>query len=573
MARVRKQRERLDKQRSQATCEDAYCATGSSNHRNSFGYSRHSWTVAGLDAQFSHGLSHDSDTDLDDEYSLLIPGLSKMDVQIFLWEYAYIPDNYQDDIATLIRYLRRDEWRIHGSKGSIVVFDWNLEGVQKYSREYNQNKIRKVELREQDEAKKAQEAAQRQQEEWNRQQEIAREQEMVKRMKVTDDFIWKMHKSHVVSQVNLVKLEKLMKSLEAEISESFGFCFVTLSAVGSYAAGTFTHQSELDLTLTGNIKDIEATTLADSLGNLGYEGSTVSIGGTRHASSLLESVPQSIVTFTDSRTGMTCHLTLNEPITIRRSKLIQTYALIDSRFGAVMVALNHLAFQRHLLTGSIHHDRKSPAPVGSYALALMLITFFQTESPPILPRLQQTESHDEGGDSRVIKETFVQGIDCSFDQDWRFYQGFGIKNTKSAAELLIEFCRFFGYVFDYESKEVNARLGAFRWRSDQTKPTNKAVAAKTTPPSSSKVSTPSPSSLSAVTETDSTSSYTPSPSLSSQSRARNDADTFHVMDPFTVGLNLTSTCREDLVRTVKECFQETYEALMEGNINMAFSGL
>jgi len=141
-----------------------------------------------------HSLHQDTDTDLDDEYSIVIPGLSKTDIQTFLWEYAYMPEDYQDDIATLIRYLRRDEWMMNGSKGSIVTFDWGLEGVQKFSKDYNQNKIHKVEIREQEEAKRAQKVTQQLQEEWNRQQELVREKEAAQRIKTTDDFIWRMHR-------------------------------------------------------------------------------------------------------------------------------------------------------------------------------------------------------------------------------------------------------------------------------------------------------------------------------------------------------------------------------------------
>lgn len=138
-------------------------------------------------------LHPDTDTDLDDEYSIIIPGLSKTDIQTFLWEYAYMPEDYHDDIATLIRYLRRDEWLMNGSKGPIISFDWDLEGVQKFSREYNQTKIHKIQQREQEEVKRQRELTQKQQEEWNRQQELIREQEAQQRAKITDTFIWKMH--------------------------------------------------------------------------------------------------------------------------------------------------------------------------------------------------------------------------------------------------------------------------------------------------------------------------------------------------------------------------------------------
>ncbi|KAG0195835.1 hypothetical protein BGX28_000550 [Mortierella sp. GBA30] len=514
---------------------------------------------------YSYRRGQDTDTDLDDEYSIIIPGLSKNDIQTFLWEYAYMPEEYQDDIATLIRYLRRDEWMMDGSKGSIVKFDWGLEGVQKFSKEYNQSKIHKIKLREQEEVKKAQEVTQRQQEAWNRQQELIREREAARRIKNTDDFIWKMHKvsSLAITSDASAEIDTLIKTLEIEISEYLDYCFVALTAVGSFASGLHTHQNDLDLTLTGNIKHINHTTLADALRHYNYESiSVVSSSAQRQQqqqqpSTSTPPLPPSFVTFLDPRSGIHCHLTINDPISIYRSKLVYTYTLIEPRFSPVMVALKHLAAQRHLLSTSVHEDGHSFMPLGSYALALMLITFLQTENPPLLPKLQQTSLDD---DRPSPKEVIVQGIDCSFDRDWKLYQGFGSTNIKSVAELLIDFCRFFGYVFDYESKEVNARIGAFRWRPGLTKGMSTAqIATTTSSGSSSGAFSSSNSGNGSVVE------------ISRIDKIEGDVATFHVMDPFIIGLNVTSTCQGELVRMVKECFQEAYEALSEGDINLAFS--
>ncbi|KAI1292961.1 hypothetical protein EDD11_008564 [Mortierella claussenii] len=578
MKRERRRQERLGStgtivDSSNSSSNDHSHLTSKTSH-DSFGQPGRGGWAATMDLfnHRGHDLLHpDTDTDLDDEYSIIIPGLTKTDIQTFLWEYAYMPEEYQDDIATLIRYLRKDEWMMNGSKGSIITFDWGLEGVQKFSKEYNQTKIRKVELREQEEVKKFQEAIMKQQEEWNRQQELIREQEAAQRIKVTDDFIWKMYKSLVTSPAASVEIDNLIKNLEMEISEYFGFCFVALTAVG-----------DLDLTLTGNIKHITIDSLANALRSFEYEGVAVTNANTitishRTTSSLTSisspsntpsippsSVSPTFITFTDPKSGTTCHLTLNEPLAIYRSKLIRTYSLIEPRFSPVIIALKHLAAQRHLLSGSVHQEKHSFMPLGSYTLALMLITFLQTENPPLLPKLQQqtplSEDHEGNYSNRgheerpSIKETIVQGIDCSFDRDWEYYRNVGNKNTKSVAELLMEFCRFFGYVFDYESKEVNARIGAFRWRPGLSK-TLLAITISGTSSSlsNSVVSAPSAS--------------LPSVAISSSSTAA----VFHVMDPFVVGLNVTSACGRDVVRLVKECFQEAYEALMEGDINLAFS--
>ncbi|KAF9580442.1 hypothetical protein BGW38_002917 [Lunasporangiospora selenospora] len=298
---------------------------------------------------------NDVDTDLDDEYSLAIPALGKTDIQTFLWEYAYMPEDYHDDIATLIRYLRKDEWFMNGSKGPIVSFEWGLEGVQKYTKEYNRKKIHRVEEREQEEVKKQAEELQRQQEEWQRHQELAREQETAKRIRTIDEFVWKMYEP---TKCSFVDLENLIKTLETEIGEYFGYCFVAITAIGSFGAGLHTHQNDLDMTLTGSIKHVTVSALAEALRHFGYKNVVVGSEGiplsppvvsspsfythpsTPTAKSLasFRTLPAR-VDFVDPKTRTTCHLLLNSPIDIYRAKLVQTYAKIDSRFGPVLMAL------------------------------------------------------------------------------------------------------------------------------------------------------------------------------------------------------------------------------------------
>ncbi|KAG0372988.1 hypothetical protein BGX24_012314, partial [Mortierella sp. AD032] len=541
------------------------------------------WSTTDIYDHRGHDLHHqDPDTDLDDEYSIVIPGLSKTDIQTFLWEYAYMPEEYQDDIATLIRYLRRDEWMMNGSKGPIVTFDWGLEGVQKYTKEYNQNKIHKIEIREREEVKRAQEATQILQEEWGRQQELAREQEAAKRIKTTDDFIWRMHKSLVISAEDTTAIEDLVKTLEAELSEYFDFCFLALTPVGSFATGSHTRYSDLDLTLTGNTKNITMPALADALQHFDYEGVTISTPRTQQppqpstsitpsSNSAISLIPQPFITFVDPKTEMTCHISLNDPLAIYRSKLVYTYNMAEPRFCPVFLALKRLAVQRHLISGSVHQDRHRPMPLGSYALALMLVTFLQTENPPLLPKLQQQTSsslkeEEQHERERPVKETIVQGIDCSFDRDWKYHRGLGSGNSKGVAELLMDFCRFFGYVFDYESKEVNARIGAFRWRPDVSSKTSGANNSQSS--SSSLSSAFSSMGLNSGPTSSSAPSYSQSnPPTSSLVPKESGPVIFHVMDPFVMGMNITAACWGDQVRMVKECFQEVYEALNEGDIN------
>lgn len=336
------------------------------------------------------------------------------------------------------------------------------------------------------------------------------------------------------------------------------FCFTN----SSFAAELHTNQSDLDLTLGGNVKHITPSNLADALEHYQYENVSISNNPFQQP---LSSALTSRVSFVDPKTAITCHMTLNDPLAIHRSKLIKTYNLIEPRFGPVLVALKHLVVHRHI-------DTYHFIPFSTYALELMLITFLQTENPPILPKLQQPTPRVENGEEteRLLKESIVQGIDCSFDRDWEYYQGFGNKNTKTVAELVLDFCRFFGYVFDYESKEVNARIGAFRWRPDLTR-THASLAmtsAGSTAGPSTAIATAIPGFLS---RSNSSSSVTTQGSMSRLENVSYTGLVFHVMDPFMVSLNITSQCQGERVRMMKECFQEAYEALNEGDINLAFA--
>ncbi|KAF9545748.1 Zinc finger, CCHC domain-containing protein [Mortierella hygrophila] len=110
-------------------------------------------------------------------------------------------------------------------------------------------------------------------------------------------------------------------------------------------------------------------------------------------------------------------------------------------------AIRQIAQKHGILSGSTGY-------LSSYALAVMLIVFLQHETEPaILPKLKgKGNCHS-------------RRPDYSFDKDWDSYQGFGLQNTKSAGELLIDFLKYFGHTFNYDTQEVNSRSGAVALRS------------------------------------------------------------------------------------------------------------
>jgi len=71
-------------------------------------------------------------------------------------------------------------------------------------------------------------------------------------------------------------------------------------------------------------------------------------------------------------------------------------------------------------------------------------------------------------------------IDCTFDREISRYENFGRANTKSVGQLLTEFFQFYSRQFDYQTMEVNVRLGGgFRVRDDVKKQLSKGRAPMT----------------------------------------------------------------------------------------------
>ena len=61
-------------------------------------------------------------------------------------------------------------------------------------------------------------------------------------------------------------------------------------------------------------------------------------------------------------------------------------------------------------------------------------------------------------------------INCAFDRDPGRYKDFGAANTKSVGQLLIEFFEFYSRFYDYQTMEVNVRVGGgVRVREELTK--------------------------------------------------------------------------------------------------------
>ncbi|KAG0197528.1 hypothetical protein BGX28_008999 [Mortierella sp. GBA30] len=452
-----------------------------------------------------------SESESTDSY-LELRGLSSQEIGDFLWTYTEeVPFAYHDDIASLIQCLRENVWCSRGSGGVIVELDNGLDGVKKFSRTHNEDKLDRRHQQEEAERLRQEKEERHEQERlrWEEEERRCREEEQriqreqqakQQRNSALNKYMYQLERSTLANESRVDEIHDLRSRIEEGLMEYYDDHDIQIDLFGSFCTGLGTAKSDADFTIIdydGTVDGISS--LGRALKWCGYSD-VVTIANAR--------VP--IVTFYDEETGTECDISLHQPLGVYNSRLITTYRKTDDRFRPLFFALRHMA-KRHGIHGG------SSGLLTSYALSLMLITYLQAVAEPaILPRLQQQSPHR-------MKSLFCDGHNCTFDRNWSKYRTFGQYNTDSIAELLIDFCHYFGYRFNYACWEVNARLGVIRER----------------------------------------------PSASRKQR-QTQTSTLCVMDPFIIDRNVAGNCRVSAVQSIQNCFQDAYEAFRKGDINGAF---
>ncbi|CAO3574178.1 unnamed protein product [Mortierella alpina] len=261
----------------------------------------------------------------------------------------------------------------------------------------------------------------------------------------------------VPSSDYMSKRSRLVRKLQQLINSAYPGAGLRLEVFGSYASGLGSESSDADLCITSDYfqKTAQYNDMR-SLAQVLRRGGMIQIQPIAHAR-----VP--IVKFVDPQTRINCDVNANHVLGIHNSELIRCYTLIDDRVRPFIYNLKAIV-KKHRINDSSH------AWLSSYAYVMMAIGFLQAQDPPILPALQaqpqermtplQVQMDHEGKGGKDI-------IDCTFDRDPTRYQGFGAPNTKSVGQLLIEFFEFYTRYYDYQTMEVNVRLGGgVRTRDD-----------------------------------------------------------------------------------------------------------
>ncbi|KAF9961984.1 Zinc finger, CCHC domain-containing protein [Modicella reniformis] len=162
-----------------------------------------------------------------------------------------------------------------------------------------------------------------------------------------------------------------------------------------------------------------------------------------------------IVKFCDPKTNIQCDINSNHVLGIYNSEMIRCYTLIDGRVKPLIYNLKALVKNHNINDSSMGY-------LSSYAYVIMVIGFLQAQEPPILPVLQAQPKEYMTPCHVLLEHTGREGkgvIDCTYDRDPTRHRYFGAANRKSIGQLLIEFFEFYSRYFDYQTMEVNIRLG------------------------------------------------------------------------------------------------------------------
>ncbi|KAF9430874.1 hypothetical protein BGZ76_000676 [Entomortierella beljakovae] len=246
---------------------------------------------------------------------------------------------------------------------------------------------------------------------------------------------------------------RLMQKLQRMLDNAFPGDYLRIQEFGSCASGLGSETSDADLCITtitfqkskqyNNMRNL--ATLLRNVGMIRVQPIT----GAR--------VP--IVKFIDPSTKINCDLNTNHSLGIHNSELIRCYTLIDDRVRPLLYNIKAIV-KKHRINDS------SQSWLSSYAYVMMAIGFLQAQVPSILPSLQ-SQPNEYMTELSVTEECDNRGkrtFDCTFDRNYDRHKGFGAANKKTAGQLLIEFFEYYTRYFDYQTMEVNVRLGGVRPR-------------------------------------------------------------------------------------------------------------
>mmetsp|Transcript_1312 Transcript_1312/g.1696 ORF Transcript_1312/g.1696 Transcript_1312/m.1696 type:complete len:755 (-) Transcript_1312:686-2950(-) len=172
-----------------------------------------------------------------------------------------------------------------------------------------------------------------------------------------------------------------------------------------------------------------------------------------------------IVLFEDQDTGLDCDVSTHNPLALRNSQLLRTYASIDWRVRAVAYVIKLWAKARNI-------NSPTDATLSSYGYILCVIFFFQSAcDPPLLPSLQRLPPDWPNASSGQCPAQFTdhpfemnKSVDLYFHQledaqanDFRTLRAAAKANKKTVAQLVAAFFDFYAWRFDFRKHAISIK--------------------------------------------------------------------------------------------------------------------
>nr|CRX79198.1 hypothetical protein ls5931a1_00014 [Leucosporidium scottii] len=146
--------------------------------------------------------------------------------------------------------------------------------------------------------------------------------------------------------------------------------------------------------------------------------------------------------------GMACDIGFENRLALENTRLLLTYAMVDTRLRTLVLFLKVWTKRRKI-------NNPYRGTLSSYGFVLLVIHFLaQVKQPPVLPNLQQLPPLRPV----PLEEQEFEGHDISFFDDLealpRVWQ---TSNGDNVGELLIDFFRYYSKDFGYNSTVISIR--------------------------------------------------------------------------------------------------------------------
>ncbi|KAG0003127.1 hypothetical protein BGZ80_009003 [Entomortierella chlamydospora] len=235
---------------------------------------------------------------------------------------------------------------------------------------------------------------------------------------------------------------QLMQKLQRILDAAYPRDNLRLKEFGSCASGLGSESSDADLCITTTT--FQRTKPYNDMRSL---ASVLRRGGMINVQPIISArVP--IVKFDDPTSRIKCDINTNHCLGIHNSELIRCYTMIDDRVRPLLYNLKALVKKHHI-------NDSSQSWLSSYAYEPPILPSLQAQPKEFMTSLHITEMIEgrSGGGGGSMS------FDCTFDRDYTRHRNFGAANKKSVGQLLIEFFEYYSRYFDYQTMEVNVRLG------------------------------------------------------------------------------------------------------------------